>query len=313
MWLGLLPSFLLLLCAMADPPPLVDTRLLGRPKSYSGHRGEWQTWKYVFKSYVGAMDSKLLDFLDGAEGATAPIVYGTLSDDAKTAARTVAFVLSQLMQGATLQIVMNTPSYNGFEAWRLITKQEEPTSGASQVNLLSSIMATRFSGNLEKFIEEAQRLEGQFQMYERMHMEVIPDTLKQAILKSQAPSAIKSQIDLQTYVSAESLRDTMVGYVQLQLSAMPATSSSSQGPQPMDIGAVWKGKSSGKGGHDTKGKSKVKGKDKQKGKDQKGGKSDGKKKTGDCHNCGKPGYARDCWSKPARNVNEVTQKEGEQG
>ncbi len=105
-----------LLRAMSDPPPLVDTRMLGKPKSYSGHRANWQAWKYVFKSYLGVLDSKLLDFLENAEGQTTPIVYASLKDEAQSSSRTVAFILSQLMQGATLQIVMNTPHYNGFEA-----------------------------------------------------------------------------------------------------------------------------------------------------------------------------------------------------
>ncbi len=75
----------------ADPPPLVDTHMLGKPKSYSGNRTDWQAWKYVFKSYVGALDSKLLDFLDNAEGQSTPIVYSSLKDEAQVAARTVAF------------------------------------------------------------------------------------------------------------------------------------------------------------------------------------------------------------------------------
>ena len=53
---------------MSEPPPLIDTRMLAKPESYSGHRADWQAWKYVFKSYVGALDSKLLDFLEKAEG-----------------------------------------------------------------------------------------------------------------------------------------------------------------------------------------------------------------------------------------------------
>ncbi len=49
-----------LLCAMAAisfvAAPLIDTRLLGRPNSYSGQRAEWAQWKFVFKAYVGAVD-----------------------------------------------------------------------------------------------------------------------------------------------------------------------------------------------------------------------------------------------------------------
>ena len=49
---------------------------------------------------------------------------------------------------------------------------------------------------------------GQFQLYERTHSESLPDTLKQAIIKGQAPPHIKAQVDLQTYpIGTSSQRD----------------------------------------------------------------------------------------------------------
>ncbi len=74
----------------------------------------------------------------------------------------------------------------------------------------------------------------------------------------------------------------------------------------------WILSSSAAKGHKHKGDKggKSKGKDKEKVKSK--GKVKGKhghesKKKGNCHNCGKPGhYARDCWAKPAKNVNEVS-------
>ncbi len=47
--------------------PLIDTRLLGKPKVYTGAKAEWHQWKYVFLAYVGAVDQRLLTALELAE------------------------------------------------------------------------------------------------------------------------------------------------------------------------------------------------------------------------------------------------------
>ncbi len=158
-WPGLLSAALLVVGAMADPLLLVDIRMLGKPKSYSGTKSEWLHWTHVFKAWLGALDINLLDCVEKAEIEAGPIDYNTLRADVQTSPRTLAFILSQVLQGAALQVVMNTPGYNGLVAWRMVCRQEEPISGAAQVNLLSSIMSTRFSGNLPTFVEEAQGLD----------------------------------------------------------------------------------------------------------------------------------------------------------
>ena len=120
--------------------------------------------------------------------------------------------------------------------------------------------------------EQLQKLEGRFQLYEKQHNEVLSDTRKQAILKANAPAAIKAQIDLQTFATSTELKETMSNYMAVQ-------ASSSGGPAPMDIGGISKGKD-GKGksgkGKDTKGGHTGKGDSKDKSK----AKGDGKGKTG---------------------------------
>ena len=39
---------------------LVDARLLGRPRSYSGNSQEWNAVKFVFKSYIGVVAHPML-------------------------------------------------------------------------------------------------------------------------------------------------------------------------------------------------------------------------------------------------------------
>ncbi len=142
--------------------------MLGKPRSYSGYRADWQQWKYVFKAYLGALDVKLLYYVDDAECQQAPIPFFGLKPEAQKSTRTLVFIGSQVLHGTVLPVVMNTGDYHGFDAWRLVCRQEEPSSGAAQAALLASVAAARFSGNLPSFVEEAQRLEGQFQVYERM-------------------------------------------------------------------------------------------------------------------------------------------------
>jgi hypothetical protein len=139
--------------------------------------------------------------------------FGTV---AQQQARTMSYILSQVVVNGPLQLVMNS-GHNGLEAWRLLVRQEEPVSGASQVAALSLILATRFSGKGTSFVEEMQKFEGAVQRYEAQFNEPLPDALHQALLKSNAPTSIKNQIDMTTFPNSVALKDAMVQYMQVHL------------------------------------------------------------------------------------------------
>ena len=52
----------------AYPPaasnPIVDTRVLGKPKPFKGTPSEWPNWSVVFKCYCGAMSPQLAALMD---------------------------------------------------------------------------------------------------------------------------------------------------------------------------------------------------------------------------------------------------------
>ena len=105
-------------------PGLVDTRLLGKPRTYGGNKAEWTQWKYVLRSYLGAVNPDLLQPLQESEVALNPIVLDALEDKQQGNARTISFVLSQVLVGAPLQLIMNVSDMNGFEMWRQLVKAE---------------------------------------------------------------------------------------------------------------------------------------------------------------------------------------------
>ena len=103
----------------------MDTRLIGRPKAYGLNRGEWTQWKYVLRSYLGAVNPDLLQPLQESEVALNPIVLEALEEKQQANARTISFVLSQILFGAPLQLIMNVSDMSGFEMWMPLVKAEE--------------------------------------------------------------------------------------------------------------------------------------------------------------------------------------------
>ena len=299
----------------------IDTRVLGKPTKYGGDREQWVSWKFVFKSYIGALDSRLLTDLEIAEVQREPLLLTDLPEAAQGRARLLTYVLSQTLTGAPLLMLMNTESHNGLEAWRRMVAKEEPCQGSAQVNQLTAILRATFTGKLESYLEEMERFEASVLSYSRMHGEELADSLHQALLKMNAPEVIKSQVEMQEYESAEALRDVLKRFVQTRvhmsqppgLAALPGAGKANSGgnTQPMDVDAIDKGWHKGgknKGGKGKKGKKG--GKDKDKG-NKEGG--TGKGKGGDrfdgwCNNCGKYGHRyRDCWhEKKAGKVQEVS-------
>lgn len=290
-------------------PGLIDTRLLRKPRVYGGNRAEWTAWKYVMKMYASAVDAALLGALEAAESSATPLELLELNPAAQGHSRTLAYILSQVLTNGPLQLAMNCGG-NGLEAWRQLVKQEEPTSGAAQVTTLATLLAAKFTGNLNEFVGELQKFEGLVQTYELRYGEVLPDALHQALLKNNTPAAIRAQVELATFASARSLKDALIGYVQVQLAAGGGAKDE---PVPMDVGYVG-GKGGKKGAKNGKGKSsgKTKKDGGKKGFEKSQGKSaqnTTKKFDGNCNYCGRYGHrAKDCWSNQ-RSVSEVAQEQ----
>ena len=120
------------------------------------------------------MDTALHAALELAEAQSVPLDFATFGASAKQQARTMSYILSQVLQGGPLQLVMNSGHY-GLETWRSLVKQEEPASGASQVAALTLILNTKFTGKSTTFVEEMQRFEGAVRRYELQFGEILPD------------------------------------------------------------------------------------------------------------------------------------------
>ena len=239
---------------------IVDTKILPKPDKYSNQKSDWPEFHFSLKTYVGALSDKILQAMKDAETQMNPILLSTLGEEHRQMTRTVMFILSASLQGSSKRLIMNVESHNGLEAWRLLCRREEPSSGAVQVSQLTNILRISFSGKLETFEDEIEKLEANIKRYEGAHQDIIADTLVQAILKQNDPDAIRSQVELQTFQSTSLLKETLIAYTTGKLNSMLNQSSASTGPTPMDVSAFGKGYQKGRmKGKKGKGKGKGKG------------------------------------------------------
>eukprot|EP00971_Amphidinium_carterae_P348513 6490531-Amphidinium_carterae.1 len=227
-------------------PRLVDTK--GRIERNG------VAWKFTFENYMGVLALEYTHELAFAAGEIAPLNINI--GEAKTQQRNILLysVLSSVATGKARTILMNLrSSRHGFEAWRRVCEEYEPS-------------ATDFSTGLMKW---EQRIEDDDQFSE---------TLKRAVLLKMAPDELARHLRLtgaaKSYIE---MRSAIEMYLRARhiwnMHDRPA--GSHQGPAPMDIGAIGnKGKDKGK----EKGKDKGKSKGKDKGKDKKGGSGAGKGK-----------------------------------
>lgn len=207
--------------ATAGQPVLLDTKLLDKPRNYNGSPKDWQQFKYVFKAYIGAISTCLFDNLEHAERNKSEVLLRTMLAGHQRQARTLSYVLAQVLTGSALQLVMNAEQFNGFESW---WRLEEPTGGTAQVAQLSALLRPLFSGQVERWgaqrierlFSKLQHFEGGVQNYENVHSDVLPDSPHQALFLASL-SELKKQQDLTVFTSVGELKSTISSYVQNQV------------------------------------------------------------------------------------------------
>ena len=291
---------------------------------------QWEDWKFTLESWVKAVDPEMyLDMKRVAQNAEEAIDWNELSDARMVKSLRLFGVLASYLRGRALKLIKHTPEENGYEAWRLLLRDMQPSTRQRALALMTQLSRITFAPN-KSIMEQLPAYEALVREYERVSSQVYPEDLKVASILSACPVGVRAQ--LQMMVNEETTFESLKGRIE-QYEAITTkwstenvlglpSQTSMEGPTPMDvdyIGGYQKGKK-GKGkdgkGKYGKGKSKkgqsyndfrVKGKSKdEKGKSKAKGKQDrGKGKAKEqCWNCGKPGHrSRECWA--PRNINQV--------
>ena len=246
----------------------MDTRLLGKPKSFDGTGEAWASFSTVLRAYIGAISPELLTSMQQAEAEVTPISQAALAAPEAARSTQLYFILVMLLEGRAQDKVPRVAHGAGLELWRLIVQEYEGKQPSRQAGMLQAILSYTFDvHNLNNSLERWERMVKQ---WETSTGKVLDDTLKIGIVIKAMPkdSSMSQHLVLNSarFNTYATLRAEMVEILMAQRAL--------QGPTPMDVGALGKKGKKGKKGS---------------------GKDSGKSGSG-CYVCGAPNHlARDCW------------------
>ena len=249
---------------------VVDTRLLGKPKSFDGSTDSWRQFKFTFLGYAGAVDSRLKQVMIESEVLPeASITNSALPARDQRVSTQLYYMLVLLLEGSAQRLLEHAGDGEGLLSWRRLVAEYEPATAGRETSVLLEVLAQTFKGDVRGSFDE---VEVKIRRYERSCNEVLSDRVKIAVVQK----GIEDE-DLRRQRSIIMARETL------------------NGPTPMDVSAIYKGK---------KGKENCKSKGK-KGKGKSKGKIDDKVKEKDptatpdaeiiCYYCHRKGHRkRDC-------------------
>ena len=113
--------------------PVVDTRLIGKPSSFTGREEDWTSWSLVLRAYAGAVSERLLYLMDEAEiTPTMPANASLIGDGAEhtpTSDRELSmqlyYILTTLLTGKAADKTPLVTRGEGLSLWRTLIDQYE--------------------------------------------------------------------------------------------------------------------------------------------------------------------------------------------
>lgn len=117
----------------------------------------------LLESLVAGADASgcqlhMLARLQGAARRVGPSSLAAMSDGERFDARSLSYILAQVLTGGGLQLLINTEAGSGFEAWRQLVRREERSAGSAPVAQLTALRRTMLSSELETHEDDHQVL-----------------------------------------------------------------------------------------------------------------------------------------------------------
>jgi len=266
------------------PEGLLDPKMVGKVKQFDGHRGSWKTWEFHWKAWHISQEFRWQRWFQQVETTAPEVMNHVMEDDMQRALSTqlyYALIMAMPEDSVGEMIMRNCPEGEGAVAWKRLLKEYSPNQDGDVVNLFRQLVATKFQKDADITVEIG-RLDETITRYQKASGETISENITRGVLLG----ALENEPELQSHIFRNMSSLATYADVKNIILTSLAAQRSIQGPMPMEIGALGKGK---KG----KGKGKEKGKDggaKGKGKDK--GKSKTDKSKLECYYCGKTGHIK---------------------
>ena len=173
------------------------SRLLGRPKCFSGREDEWHDWSLKFGAIAATLSDHVSVWMSGALQHTAEITWDQAGEaSALIFARQMYTFVIHLCEGRALAIVRGAPDHNGLEAWRQLRKWYQPKTRSSCLALLNEILG-RDLGTKEQFLQRMKDWENATLEYNRTASAPLQEEVLVAVLISRSPKEVRTYLHVQ--------------------------------------------------------------------------------------------------------------------
>ena len=120
----------------------IDTRTLGKQKSFTGQTAEWTTWQFTFKAFAAHPKMKEVFDLAARKGSD-PVVNSDMTAELQSLSTQLYYMLVMMLSDQALEIVRNSPEGNGAEVWRKLLWEYELGVGIRYKSILQSLLKRR--------------------------------------------------------------------------------------------------------------------------------------------------------------------------
>ena len=183
-----------------DASRLVDLRGMVRPERFDGTDQGWLDWRFRFEAMLGLVGMSV-ELREAAEQQQ-PIKMADLEEAVAQKSRVLQNILIYMVGGRALTIVRATEDTNGFESWRKLVADYEPSAAGRRMTALLGVLSPVFTE--ANFREELMRWERDLHRYELLQKAALPDDLRCAIVLREAPKKYRSYLQTCSYAVQES-------------------------------------------------------------------------------------------------------------
>eukprot|EP00971_Amphidinium_carterae_P129488 2564624-Amphidinium_carterae.2 len=158
---------------------LLGTRALTKPPRFSGNDEDWKEWNFQFWGYAGLLSQTMHTQVRAASRIPQPLhVIYALEDTLATRSRNVYAV----------------PDQHGYEAWRRLCAQREPTTSFRIAGMLQALISPDFKADsLESWESSWPQWEEEVFCYGRKSGKSSPTEMRVFVVLNRAPTAIAAQ------------------------------------------------------------------------------------------------------------------------
>ncbi|CAE7224840.1 unnamed protein product [Symbiodinium sp. CCMP2592] len=163
------------------------SKIIPKPESFKPASREeeyslWPAWSWSMEQYLACLDpefsSELLRYTKQSE----PVRLEDMSDQTKARARLLYGVLNGLLYDRGRRLLRSVVGQNGYESWRLLSRDLMPQSRNRVLALLRTISAWPAFDAKQGLSQQLVRLETAFEEYERLVPGGVPENHKMATL-----------------------------------------------------------------------------------------------------------------------------------